>query len=116
MKRIRNGLSRLKKPNNGAEAKTTETGVFAATGGEGRKEADYVASRKSVRLWPVEETNLEEGCRAFLRKILCVPEETADALKFEHVERIQQARRSKIHHEVLMVRQPSIEARDLVQS
>lgn len=77
----------------------------------------YLKCRRSVRIWPVppSETTTQAECRWFMRETLAIPREVIEGLLFEHVERVEQSRRSKIQHEVL-IRFPTSQQRDIVQS
>ena len=55
------------------------------------------------------------GCRAFFTKYMGIPSDSVDHFEFEHIEVLQQGRRSKIVDEVL-VRFKTSRTRDMVQS
>ena len=81
-----------------------------------QKEALYLQARRIVLIWPVQTGgDLETASRDFLSQILGVPVTLSRAIKIEHVERKQQARRSKIHDEVA-IRFESTRDRDAIQS
>ena len=100
-----------------AEFKTKVLEVVAQGSGQPiSKERDlYFTARRSLRFWPVEDGDLEQGCRRFMLEILEMPSEVADGVQIEHTRRLQQPRRSKIKSEVL-IRFRDSGCRDIVQS
>ena len=76
----------------------------------------FLLSRRSVRLWTVQETEcLEKGVRRFMTFFLKMPAEVVGSLSFQTIEKQGQSRRSKIQDEVL-VRLQTSHQRDIVQS
>lgn len=87
-----------------------------SSGLEDDRRTQYQRCRRSIRMWPVDQTgSKEEGVRRFMRTYLSMPEQMVDNTKFEAIEQIQQPRRSKISGEVL-VRFLNAQTRDSVQS
>ena len=83
---------------------------------EAEKEAKYLLCRRSLRVWPISEVGeLDVGVRTFLKRYLKIPTSMADNMSFEHLERVAQPRRSKVHKEVL-IRFLNTQTRDTVQS
>lgn len=79
-------------------------------------ERDFLRSRSSVRLWPVQDgSGLDKGFKRFLTFYLKMPAEAIESLTFVQVSKQGQARRSKIHDEVLVVLQTA-QQRDTIQS
>ena len=80
-------------------------------------EQNFLKSRRSVRLWPVNGTDqtLEKNTRGFLRDTLKMPESMVESLRFEKIQPASQARRSKIQGEVILQLRTSQE-RDSIQS
>ena len=79
-------------------------------------ELQYLRCRRSVRLWPISEVNcLEAAVRSFMKRYLKVPNQTADKVRFGSIERVESARRSKIHKEVV-VRFLDSHTRDAIHS
>ena len=88
----------------------------AASNLTAENELQFLKSRRSIRIWPVSELGcLDKNVRSFLKRYLKVPPEVADKLSFEHLERLDQMRRSKISHEVL-VRFSTSQTRDVIKS
>ena len=84
--------------------------------GGSENERSFLRSRRSVRIWPVQEAGgLEKGVRTFLTDCLKIPSNVVGSLVFERVERQSQARRSKIKGEVLVMLESS-QQRDVIQS
>lgn len=79
-------------------------------------ERDFLLCRRSVRLWPVQDSDgLEKGVKRFLAFYLKMPTEVIESLTFVEVEKQGQTRRSKIKDEVLLRLQTS-QQRDTIQS
>ena len=94
-------------------------GGSAGGGGFGLRaehESQYLRSRRSIRIWPVSGVNnTEESVRAFFMRYLKTPADLANGVKIESVIHQQQARRSKIHHEMLVI-SDCVQSRDAIQS
>ena len=79
-------------------------------------QSSYLASRRSVRLWPIAAAaDTEKQVRIFLQSVLNMPDVMAQSIKIESVQRTVQPRRSRITGEVL-VRFTNSQDRDTVQS
>ena len=99
-----------------AEEKSNRTGLLTLSVEEQAKERKYHLARRAIHLWPVETgPDLARNIRKFLLTQLEIPADKLDNIQIEHAERIDQGRRSRIVNEV-MVRFPSPDVRDLVQS
>ena len=101
------------------EGKMAETASQTpiAKGGTSSNEERFLSSRRSIRIWPVENTGggLEKAARYFFKSVLKIPDQVSDGLSIETVETVSQTRRSKVQGEVL-VRFNSSQQRDVVQS
>ena len=84
---------------------------------EAVQKQDYLEARRTIKMWPVkgEESQLEKGCRDFMKDALGMPEDTAEEITITSVRRIRQARRSRIADEIL-VKFATVDERDIVQS
>ena len=99
-----------------ATLKSEKTGLIALTTEEREEKRNFLISRKSIQVWPIVTcADLARGCRNFLTKYMEVPEDIADNLDFEALDRLPQGRRSKCHDEVL-VRFKTAREKELVQS
>ena len=79
-------------------------------------ERRYLECRRAIRIWPVSgQTNLSAAARCFFSTFLKVPDQMASTVKIEKVERVQQARRSKISEEALVLFS-NAQDRDAIQS
>ena len=99
------------------EEKMTASTGSSRNGGKDNNEDKFLLSRRSIRLWPVQNTGsgLDKAARAFFKNTLKIPDLVADGLTIEKTEAISQTRRSKIQGEVLVQLKSSHE-RDVVQS
>ena len=95
--------------------KTTRSGVLTPTAGEAEKETQFLLARRTMLLWPVNLTAEGNATRKFLETVLEIPLSIVKSLNIERVDKVQQARRSRIQDEVRVVFATSKE-RDLVQS
>ena len=95
--------------------KTTRTGVLTPTAGEAEKEGQFLLARRTMLLWPVNLTAEGNAARNFFETVLEIPVSIVKSLCIERVDKVQQARRSRIQDEVRVVFSTSKE-RDLVQS
>ena len=95
--------------------KTTRSGVLALTADEADKEKQFLLARRTMMLWPVNLVETGNAVRHFIETTLEVPSQITKALNIVQIERIQQARRSRVQDEVKVVFATSRE-RDLVQS
>ena len=76
----------------------------------------FLCSRRSVRIWPVRDCDdLMKAARRFFKDYLLIPPQVSDAIFIEKTERVQQARRSKIGDELLVVFR-NAQDRDVIQS
>ena len=79
-------------------------------------EMNFLKSRRTIRIWPVDTDNgIERGVRNFMVSVLKIPNQVVQDLTFERIEKVCQARRSKVHDEIL-VRFLSSHTRDVIQS
>ena len=99
-----------------AEMRAERTGILTLTGEETAKEIKFFQARKSMLIWPISEcADLAAAIRTFMEKRLNMPASTIRSIEFEHIERVHQARRSRIKDEV-MVRFSNTAERDITQS
>ena len=92
------------------------TGQLNLTATSNPNEKEYLLSRRSIRLWPVQESgDLEKGVKRFLAFYLKIPTEVIEGLCFQNIEKLVQSRRSKIQDEVLL-RLRNSQQRDIIQS
>ena len=96
--------------------KTTRSGVLTPTVAEAEKERLFLIARPTMLLWPIN-LSVEAGnsFRNYVEKVLEIPLPIVKSLNIERVDKVQQARRSRIQDEVKVVFASSKE-RDLVQS
>ena len=98
------------------EAKLPAAGQQTRAPIEAENEREFLLCRRSVRLWPVQDSGgLEKGVKKFLAYYLKMPAEVVESLTFVEVEKQGQTRRSKIKDEVLIRLQTS-QQRDMIQS
>lgn len=98
-----------------AGIKTSERGITLLSQREAEQEKDYLMARRSILFWPARGDDLKQAATEFLGNVLRIPSVLLDALKFEHLERTRQPRRSRIEDE-LLVRFVTATDRDAVQS
>ena len=99
-----------------AHHKTLRSGVTTQTAQEAHKEEQYLLARRTILLWPVDLTAVAgNAVRGFMETVLEMPSTTTKSLNIERVDKVEQARRSKITNEVRVVFASSRE-RDIVQS
>ena len=99
-----------------ADLKSSRTGILSLTHDEMEEKRLFFEARRSVQIWPVPEClDIANGCHGFFHKFLKISLDKTDNIVFEHIERIYQRRRSKIHDQVL-IRFKSSRTRDLIQS
>ena len=99
-----------------AEEKTNRTGILTLNDEEQTRERNYNLAWSSIHLWPVQDgQDIARNVRRFREKTLLIPISKVGSLSLEHVEKIEQTRRSQIENEVL-VRLQTADERDLIQS
>ena len=97
-------------------SKKAGNGILTPTAAEDSLRQAFLSSRRSVRLWPIPPGATEIGqVRSFFYTILNVPQDVANTIQIESVQRLAQPRRSKITNEVL-VRFCTAQDRDTIQS
>ena len=97
------------------EGKISGATALGQAQASGSNEQSFLLCRRSMRLWPVANTSLEQGVQTFLKNTLKIPDAVVSGLEIEKIERVSQTRRSKIVDEVL-VRFGTSQQRDVVQS
>ena len=96
--------------------KSLRSGVLTPTAGEAEKERLFLVARRSMLLWPVDLTaEAGNAVRKFMENTLEMPVATVKSINIEQVDKVEQARRSRIVNEVKVVFATSRE-RDIVQS
>ena len=98
-----------------ASNKSLSRGITTLTKSEAEQERDYLLARRSMLVWPAADPDLTIAAENFLTNVLKIPRTTVETMKIEHVERMRQARRSRIKDEIL-IRFKTVNDRDAAQS